>query len=153
MPQTEVHQATTYLAERTSGPSIYNFSVCLRDPTNTVIGLLGSPSYPEIGYLFSPAYAGKGYATEALLAFTPALFARMPLEQTFAEAQVDTENVASLKLLERCGWQRGEVEERAYTSPLLGLRDSVCYRIARQGCKLDDLIDKEEEKPHVPDLQ
>lgn len=144
---------TTYLAERTSGPNIYNFSVCLRNSTNTVIGLLGSPSYPEIGYIFSPAYAGQGYATEALLAFTPALFAMMPVEQTFAEAHVDTENVASLKLLERCGWQRGEVEERAYTSPLLGLRDSVCYRIAREGHGLEDLMDKEEEQPMIPDLR
>jgi ribosomal-protein-alanine N-acetyltransferase len=150
---TEVHQATTYLAERTSGPNIYNFSVCLKDATNTLIGLLGSPSYPEIGYLFSPAYGGKGYATEALLAFTPALFAMMPVEQTYAEAHVDTENVASIKLLERCGWQRGEVEERAYTSPLLGLRDSVCYKIAREGCDLEAVVSREDEKAFVPDLR
>jgi len=153
MPLTEVHQATTYLSERTSGPSIYNFSVCLKDSANTVIGLLGSPSYPEIGYLFSPTYAGKGYATEALLAFTPALFAAMPKEQTYAEAHVDTENVASIKLLERCGWQRGEVEERAYTSPLLGMRDSVCYKIAREGCSLVDMKNKGEDSAFVPDLQ
>ncbi|KAI4730484.1 acyl-CoA N-acyltransferase [Aureobasidium sp. EXF-10728] len=153
-PLTQVHQATTYLSERTEGPNIYNFAVCLKDPTNTVIGLLGSPSYPEIGYLFSPAHAGKGYATEALLAFTPALFTVMPIEQIFAEAHVDPENVASLKLLERCGWQRsGKVEERAYTSPLLGLRDSVCYRIAREGYSLEDLVDKEEEETFVPDLR
>lgn len=150
---TEVHQATTYLAERASGPSIYNFAVCLKDSTNTVIGLLGSPSYPEIGYLFSPVYGGKGYATEALLAFTPALFAMMPVEQTYAEAHVDIENVASIKLLERCGWQKGEVTEKDYTSPLLGLRDSVCYRIAREGCVLEKLVSKEEEKAFVPDLQ
>ncbi|CAD0083426.1 unnamed protein product, partial [Aureobasidium vineae] len=153
-PLTGVHQAVTYLSERTGGPNTYNFAVCLKDPTNTVIGLLGSPSYPEIGYRFSPAHAGKGYATEALLAFTPALFAVMPVDQTFAEAHVDTENVPSLKLLERCGWQRwGGVEERAYTSPLLGLRDSVCYRIAREGHRLDDLVNKEEEEAFVPDLQ
>ncbi|KAG9590944.1 acyl-CoA N-acyltransferase, partial [Aureobasidium melanogenum] len=122
-PLTEIHQATTYLSERTSGPNIYNFAVCLKDPADTVIGLLGSPSYPEIGYLFSPTYAGKGYATEALLAFTPALFAVMPVEQTFAEAHVDTENVASIKLLER------------------------------EGYKLEELVNKEEEEPFVPDLQ
>jgi ribosomal-protein-alanine N-acetyltransferase len=103
--------------------------------------------------LFSPSYGGQGYATEALLAFTPALFARMPAEQTFAEAHVDIENVASLRLLERCGWQKGEVEKGDYTSPLLGLRDSVCYRIAREGCKLEDPKGKEEETAFVPDLQ
>lgn len=78
----------------------------------------------------------------------------MPVEQTYAEAHVDTENVASIKLLERCGWQRwGEVEEGAYTSPLLGLRNSVCYRIAREGYELEDLVNKEEEEAFVPDLQ
>lgn len=78
----------------------------------------------------------------------------MPAEQTFAEAHVDPENVASIKLLERCGWQRwGQVDQGAYTSPLLGLRDSVCYRIARDGHKLEDPADKEEEEAFVPDLQ
>ncbi|KAK6000787.1 hypothetical protein QM012_003512 [Aureobasidium pullulans] len=153
-PMTEVHQAKTYLSERTSGPGIYNFAVCLKATANTVIGLLGCFSFPEIGYLFSPTYAGKGYATEALLAFTPALFAIMPVEQTFAEAHVDVENVASIKLLERCGWQRwGEVDKGAYTSPQLGLRDSVCYRIAREGHRLEALVTKEEEQAIVPDLQ
>ena len=67
---------------------------------------------------------------------------------------MDTENVASLKLLERCAWQRGEVEEGAYTSPLLGLRDSVCYRIAREGYRLENMMKKEEEEEaFVPDLQ
>lgn len=126
----------------------------MKDSADTLIGLLGSPSYPEIGYLFSPAFAGKGYATEALLAFTPALFAVMPEEQTFAEAHVDPENVASIKLLERCGWHRwGKVEEGAYTSPLLGLRDSVCYRTAREGHTLEDLVNEVEEEAFVPDLQ
>jgi ribosomal-protein-alanine N-acetyltransferase len=150
---TEVHQATTYLAERASGPKVYNFAVCLKDANNTVIGLLGSPSYPEIGYLFSPAYGGKGYATEALLGFAPALFAMMPVEQTYAEAHVDVENVASIKLLERCGWQKGEITEKDYTSPLLGLRDSVCYKIAREGYDLENVMNKEEERAFVPDLQ
>ncbi|CAD0030429.1 unnamed protein product, partial [Aureobasidium pullulans] len=60
-------------------------------------------------------------------------YTMMPEEHQFAIARVDVENVSSLKLLERCGWTRGEVEERAYTSALLGVRDDVCFRIAREG--------------------
>ncbi|KEQ99785.1 hypothetical protein AUEXF2481DRAFT_35722 [Aureobasidium subglaciale EXF-2481] len=158
-PLTEPHQASTYLSERISGPSIYNFAVCLKTSTpatsSPLIGILGSPSYPEIGYLFSPLYSGKGYATEALLAFVPALFAIMPEEQKFAEALVDTQNVASIKLLQRCGWKRwGGVQEGDYTSPLLGVRDSVCYRIAREGCDLEDMVVQGREgEGFVPDLQ
>ncbi|CAD0043355.1 unnamed protein product, partial [Aureobasidium pullulans] len=58
----------------------------------TLIGILGSVTFPEIGYRFSPSHAGRGYATEALLAFTPALFKMMPAEQKFAVARVDVEN-------------------------------------------------------------
>ncbi|KAI5199982.1 acyl-CoA N-acyltransferase [Aureobasidium subglaciale] len=155
-PLTEPHQASTYLSERISGPNIYNFAVCLANPSKTLIGILGSPSYPEIGYLFSPSHAGKGYATEALLAFVPALFAIMPEGQKFAEALVDTENMASIKLLQRCGWKQwGGVQQGDYTSPLLGVRDSVCYRIAREGCELEDTVveGEDEERAFVPDLQ
>ncbi|THZ04295.1 acyl-CoA N-acyltransferase [Aureobasidium pullulans] len=91
-PLTELHQASTYLSER-SGPSM--FGVCLKPTSSTpetLIGLLGSVTFPEIGYRFSPSHAGKGYATEALLAFTPALFKMMPAEQKFAVARVDVEN-------------------------------------------------------------
>ncbi|THZ83852.1 acyl-CoA N-acyltransferase [Aureobasidium pullulans] len=153
-PLTELHQASTYLSER-SGPSM--FGVCLKPTSSTpetLIGLLGSVTFPEIGYRFSPSHAGRGYATEALLAFTPALFKMMPAEQKFAVARVDVENVSSLKLLERCGWTKGEVEERAYTSALLGVRDDVCFRIAREGYRLEDVLGQEEDdEPLVPDLQ
>lgn len=156
-PLTEPHQASTYLSERISGPQMYNFGVCLKPSPNTpetLVGILGSVSFPEIGYRFCPVHGGKGYATEALLAFTPALFAAMPEEYKFAVAHVDVENVSSLRLLERCGWTKGEVEERAYTSALLGVRDSVCYRIAREGHRLEDVLGKEEDEgPPVPDLQ
>lgn len=157
---TEHHQAQTFLSERISGPYIYNFAVTLKAPDNSsqppvVIGILGSAGFPEVGYIFAPQYSRKGYATEALQAFTPHLFAAMPAHQLFAEAHVDPENVASIALLERCGWTRSGVQvQDAYVSPVLGLRDSVCYRIARDGYKLEDvLLFDEEEDPFVPDLQ
>ena len=149
-PFTTLEQTITYLLDRMSGT--YNFAVTLAS-TSTVIGILGSYQYSEIGYLFSPAHASKGYATEALQAFLPHLFAAMPEDQLFAEANVDAENGASIRLLERCGWNRwGGIERAAYESPLLGVRDSVCFRIARPGHSLEDL-EQVEDSGFVPDLQ
>lgn len=151
LPFATLEQTSTYILDRMTGS--YNLAVTLAS-TSTVIGLLGSYQYPEIGYLFSPAHASKGYATEALQAFLPHLFAAMPEDQLFAEANVDTENNASIKLLERCGWRRwGGVERAAYESPLLGVRDSVCYRIARPGHSLEDLGEVDDGAGLVPDLQ
>jgi ribosomal-protein-alanine N-acetyltransferase len=81
----------------------------------------------------------------------------MPKEQRYVEAHVDVDNVASICLLKRCGWEQvGKVHEAAYTSPLLGVRDSVCFRLAREGGSLLDLDpreQKQEDEPFVPDLQ
>lgn len=204
---TEHHQVETFLSSRASGPSIYNCAVLIRpsepeasdsgehndgqrvQDEGRIIGILGSHTYPEVGYLFHPDHQGKGYATEALQAFVPQLFARMPspsislcptssgegevsapgdseelLAFDFAQAHVDIGNIASQRLLERCGWSRAEVTPAAYTSPQLGVRDDVCFRIARPGMRLEDVMEKikkteggsegeqEAEGAFVPDL-
>ncbi|MBQ7252042.1 MAG: GNAT family N-acetyltransferase [Kiritimatiellae bacterium] len=47
---------------------------------------------------------GRGYGTEALSAMTRFCFARTELRRL--QAQVDVRNVASWKMLERCGYKR-----------------------------------------------
>lgn len=141
-----------------------------------MIGILGCAQWPDIGYRFHPGYARQGYATEALQAFLPSLFAVMPAccssssssfpsgtvdgvadagqGYDYAQAFCDVENVASIRLLERCGFTRGEVLEGDYESPLLGLRDAVRFRIARPGTRLKDATAVGgDEPPPVPDLQ
>ena len=117
--------------------------------------------------MFNPVFAKQGYATEALLAFMPRLFERMGHAENggaevggagcdYALANVDWENRDSIRLLERCGWTRGEFTEDAYTSPMLGLRSDFTYRIARPGLELGDVfknIEDAEDQPFVPDLQ
>lgn len=74
----------------------------------------------------------------------------------FSRAFVDVGNVASQRLLERCGWTRGEVLERDYESPQLGIRDAVVFRIARPGMKLEDVMAVDGDvdgPPPVPDIQ
>lgn len=184
-PVTETHNVTTFLSERTSGPSIYNFAVVLRptpqsslsyanegenDKEGKVIGILGSSAgFPTIGYLFNPNYGKQGYATEALNAFVPKFFEQLPSSTNcssedgsvqsidYIQAYVDTENINSMKLLERCGWTRCEVTKDDYTSAQLGLRDAVTYRKARPGMNLEDVVNAmkvvEDEEPPVPDLK
>ena len=77
----------------------------LRD--ETVIGYVqASPleeSGWEIGYHIGKAETRKGYATEAVRAFLPVILPR--LHQTTMEGICVAENIASRKVLERCGFR------------------------------------------------
>ena len=58
----------------------------------------------QIGYSLSKAYCGKGYATEAVNAFVDYGLNVLNLQRI--EAKVLCENTASIKLLERVGFQK-----------------------------------------------
>lgn len=179
-------QVSTFLSNRTSGPDIFNFAVVLPGTSNDdsnnnnnnrrdkIIGILGSHNFPKIGYIFHPGYSKRGYATEALSAFLPRFFSLLPSASSATEmpnqedspvsqgydlviAHVDLENEPSSKLLERVGFERGEVTRGAYMNPNLGgARDDVTFRLARPGLRLEDVLrgirDTEEGDPPVPDL-
>lgn len=66
----------------------------------------------EIGFLFDPKSWGKGYASEALRAFTAYGFATLGFSEI--RADVDPDNVASLRALERVGFQRTGTAERTF---------------------------------------
>ena len=60
----------------------------------------------------SPAHAGKGYATEALRAYLSTYFANVPsptisggLGFDYVQAETDADNIASQKVLLKCGFQ------------------------------------------------
>lgn len=92
-------------------------------------------------------YGGKGYATEALGALVPELFSRMPAVSPFTqslgydyiEALTDSENIASQKVLQKCGFTFCETCSQNFEHPVLGLRDTAVYRIARPSKTLEDL--------------
>jgi hypothetical protein len=117
-----------------------------------------------------PAHAGKGYATEALRAFIPAFFAHMSSSSSspssnppanpqtpsssssspnYILAETDQDNLASQNVLLKCGFEFVERLTGAFDSPVLGVRDTMVYRLWRDGKK-----DKEEEEEgFVPPLQ
>jgi [ribosomal protein S5]-alanine N-acetyltransferase len=111
--------------------SYYEFAVCLQQ-TGALIGGIGlrlkerKKGIATLGYVFHPAHWGKGYATEAALAMVD--FARTLPEVHTVFATCDRENVASQKVLERCGLEAvGMVAE---LEPVKGrFRDMLQYEI------------------------
>ena len=55
------------------------------------------------------------------------------------QAETDAENIASQKVLLKCGFTHVDTEVNGFDSPLLGLRDTLVYRIARPGMSLEGL--------------
>lgn len=56
----------------------------------------------EIGYHIAKNFTGKGYATEAVKAFLPAMAQKLNLKEVYGICLV--ENTASVRVLEKCGF-------------------------------------------------
>jgi len=54
----------------------------------------------------------------------------------YAEAVTDTENLGSRAVLRKCGFELWRTTERGFVSPIMGVRDTAFYRIARPGTRL-----------------
>lgn len=102
-----------------------------------VIGVVGATIIPGIGYLLNSNFWGYGYGAEALGAFMKLYWQRVPSATAsengfdYAEAHVVPDNAASLRVLEKCGFSYWDRLEKNFTYPMLGLRDTLVYRIAR----------------------
>lgn len=59
---------------------------------------------PSLGYCLTQAAWGHGYATEAVGALLTWAFAALPLNRV--QAETDTRNAASARVLEKCGFVR-----------------------------------------------
>jgi RimJ/RimL family protein N-acetyltransferase len=120
----------------------WNFAIELLPTTNApskssprVIGLIGAVRAPEVGYMFNTSYWGRGYATEALRAFTPLFFAHYSGGEhgyyEFAEALTDPELVSSQNVLLKAGFKMHEFRSKDFENPVLGMRDTLVYRLER----------------------
>jgi RimJ/RimL family protein N-acetyltransferase len=56
----------------------------------------------EIGYHIAKDFTGKGYATEAVKAFLPAMAQKLNLKEVYGICLA--ENTASVRVLEKCGF-------------------------------------------------
>ncbi|KAI7158153.1 hypothetical protein KC316_g15482 [Hortaea werneckii] len=170
--------AERWIKDRALGADVFNFAIELRHDQAkgtrekpTIIGIMGSFHWPRIGYIINSDYGGKGYATEALGALIPELFSRMPAVSSgtqslgfdYIEALTDSENIASQKVLEKCGFTFCETCSQNFEHPVLGIRDTAVYRIARPSNTLEDLDlvmqreagvdDPDEARDFVPPIQ
>jgi RimJ/RimL family protein N-acetyltransferase len=62
----------------------------------------GEPGTAEIGWILLPEYRGKGYATEAVKAFLPAMAQKLNIKEVYGICLA--ENTASVRVLEKCGF-------------------------------------------------
>lgn len=92
-----------------NGPDHPDF-VIERD--GAVIGKVGFWKPPEIGYILHPDHWGQGFACEAATAAIAHVFATTTVSEVTAD--VDPENAASIRLLERLGFARTGFAERTW---------------------------------------
>lgn len=107
-------------------------------PVDTVIGTVTlfnldlTQGRGEIGYAQAQAYWGNGYLNEALQALLTYAFEEMKLRRL--EADVDPRNAASIKTLERLGFQReGFLRERWCVSG--EIQDAYFYGLLKREWK------------------
>jgi RimJ/RimL family protein N-acetyltransferase len=95
-----------------------------------VIGKAGFWRLPDVGYILHPDHWGQGLATEAVEAVVRHVFSRRALEVVTAD--VDPENAASIRLLEKLGFVRTGFAERTWN---VGgeWKDSLFYGLTRDG--------------------
>lgn len=100
--------------------------------TTTLFNLNLDNGRAEIGYAMGRAYWGKGYMHEALQALLSHAFEVLELRRL--EADVDPRNAASIRTLERLGFQReGFLRERWHVNG--EIQDALFYGLLRHEWK------------------
>ena len=122
------------IAEGNTRERMFKWGLALRD-SNTVIGtttlfnLSLDNGRAELGYAMGRAHWGKGYMNEALNALVSHAFEVMELRRL--EADVDPRNTASIRTLERLGFQReGFLRERWHVNG--EIQDAFFYGLLRR---------------------
>ena len=122
------------IAEGNESEKMFKWGVALRDSdtvigTTTLFNLNLENGRAELGYAMAHAYWGKGYMTEALKALVSYAFDVMDLRRL--EADVDPRNTASIRTLERLGFQReGFLRERWHVNG--EIQDALFYGLLRR---------------------
>jgi len=87
----------------------------------------------EIGFLLNRRFWGQGYAVEAARAVMDWMFSVAEIERVWATC--DTENAASIRALEKLGFEREQILLKAIVRPQISPepRDAYLYRCLRPG--------------------
>lgn len=94
-----------------------------------VVGKAGFFAPPDVGYILHPDVWGRGLATEAVGAVLDRLFEAT--DHPMVTADVDPDNAASIRLLEKLGFLRTGSAENTWN--IGGVwKDSVFYALSRE---------------------
>lgn len=93
-----------------------------------VIGKAGFYAMPDVGYILHPDCWGQGLAAEAVGAAIDHVFRTQDVDTLTAD--VDPENAASIRLLERLGFARTSARERTWNVGGVW-KDSFYYSLSR----------------------
>jgi len=122
------------IAEGNASETIFKWGLALRDSgtligTATLFNLSLDNGRAELGYGMGRAHWGKGYMNEALSALVSHAFEVIGLRRL--EADVDPRNDASIRTLERLGFQReGFLRERWHVNG--EIQDALFYGLLRR---------------------
>jgi len=126
-PHSSLGQTSDWLAAMIAmGPDNPDF-VIERD--GRVIGKAGFFALPWVGYILHPDHWGQGLALEAVTAAIDHVF-ETPGDLESLSADVDPDNAASIRLLERLGFVRTGFQARTFN--IGGVwKDSLFYALSR----------------------
>jgi ribosomal-protein-alanine N-acetyltransferase len=93
-----------------------------------VIGKVGFYVMPDVGYILHPDVWGQGLASEAVGAVIDHVFSTREVDTL--KADVDPENAASIRLLQRLGFVRTGSGERTWNVGGIW-KDSLYYALSR----------------------
>ena len=122
------------IAEGNESNIMFKWGLALRDSnlvigTSTLFNLNLDNGRAELGYAMGRVHWGKGYMNEALQALVSHAFEVMNLRRL--EADVDPRNAASIRTLERLGFQReGFLRERWHVNG--EIQDALFYGLLRR---------------------
>ena len=142
-PFTDRDQAVKLQREIATGNesnTMMKWGLTLRDSdrvigTTTLFNLSLDNGRAELGYAMGRAHWGKGYMNEALQALLSHAFEVMQLRRL--EADVDPRNLASIRTLERLGFQReGYLRERWHVNG--EIQDAYFYGLLRREWRKPD---------------
>lgn len=90
--------------ENGDGPLVYPIVLHSGDNIGYVQAVPFDDGKWEIGYHIAKSYAGNGYATEAVKAFLPVIMEQLSITEMLGICVI--ENVASIKVLEKSGFEK-----------------------------------------------
>lgn len=135
-PHTSLDETRAYVAARVDQPEWRGWAITQKGRAGA-IGTLWAGEQPpgvvEIGYLLDHVHWGQGYAREGVSALIDVIFAQ-GARRVYADT--DTENAASIRLLELLGFLREGVL-RADWETHLGVRDTLILGLLRDEWRRD----------------